>query len=67
MSEYVQGRRLSHKQAQKLLSQCIRRDKWWIRRLEAMSGQRVYPRPHEVYTVRRDGRKFMVVFSDPTM
>lgn len=67
MSELVLSRHKSHKQAQAHLSRWIKTQKWWDKILFKQTGQRVFPPPHEVYRVERDGRRYAVVFDDPTM
>jgi hypothetical protein len=66
MNTIVLERRLSHKQAQTRLSHWIRMQKMWDSLIKRKTGEIVYPPPHEVYRVTKDGRKYAVVFDDPT-
>jgi hypothetical protein len=67
MTEIVLARRLSHKQAQRERSRWIRTQKAWDHILHIKTGLEVYPPPHQVFRVQRDGRRFCVVFDDPTL
>lgn len=67
MTEIVLKRRLSHKQAQAQLSHWIKIQKAWDRILRLSTGQQVFPPPHEVYRVERQGKRYAVVFDDPTL
>ena len=67
MSKVVMARRLSHQQAQKRLSHWIKMQKWWDQLLSKSTGKEVYPPAHQVYRVEKDGRRYCVIFDDPTM
>lgn len=67
MSALVLERRLSHKRAQARRSHWIRVQKAWDKILKRKIGMEVYPPPHEVFRVERQGHHYAVVFDDPTL
>jgi hypothetical protein len=67
MTALVLEKHRSHKRAQAGLSHWIKTQKHWDKILKIKTGLAVFPPPHEVYRIERQGKRYYVVFDDPTM